>query len=307
MAETLRLGTRTSRLAMWQAEHVASGLRAAWPDVDVDLVPFVTKGDTTLDKPLPEIGGKGLFTAELEASLLDGRIDLAVHSLKDLPTDDPEGVTVGSILERADSRDAWICPRGHSLEDLPAGSVVGTSSTRRASQLLRLRPDLTVRSIRGNVPTRIAKVQTGDYDAAVLAVAGLARLDRMNAATEVLSLDAMLPAPGQGAIAVQIRDDDDHVRQRVVALDHAPTRRAVEAERYLLAALGGGCSAPVAALATQTDDHLHLRGRVLAPDGSVCIEVQETTPLDAQDPARRLGEASAASALSQGASDLLHP
>ncbi|MEM1055722.1 MAG: hydroxymethylbilane synthase [Bacteroidota bacterium] len=305
MTETLRLGTRTSRLAMWQAEHVASGLRAAWPDVEVELVPFVTKGDTTLDKPLPEIGGKGLFTAELEASLLDGRIDLAVHSLKDLPTEDPEGVMVGAILERADSRDAWICPGGHSLGDLPEGAVVGTSSPRRTAQLLRLRPDLTVRSIRGNVPTRIAKVHTEDYDAAVLAVAGLARLGRMGDAAEILPLGTMLPAPGQGAVAVQIRATDDRVRKRVAALDHAPTRRAVEAERHLLSALGGGCSAPVAALATETEDHLHLRGRVLATDGSLCIDVDETAPLHGADPAQLVGERAAAAALSRGASDLL--
>ncbi|MEM6328212.1 MAG: hydroxymethylbilane synthase [Bacteroidota bacterium] len=305
MPETLRLGTRTSRLAMWQAEHVVSRLSAAWPDLDVELVPFVTKGDTTLDKPLPEIGGKGLFTAELEASLLDGRIDLAVHSLKDLPTEDPEGVTVGAILERADPRDAWICPGDHSLDDLPEAAVVGTSSPRRAAQLLRLRPDLTVRSIRGNVPTRIEKVRSGSYDASVLAVAGLARLGRMDEATATLSFGTMLPAPGQGAVAVQIRADDGRVQRLVSALDHGPTRRAVEAERHLLAALGGGCSAPVAALATEADGDLRLRGRVLATDGSVCIEIDERAPLDTEAVALRLGEVAAASALAQGARDLL--
>ena len=235
---------------MWQASHVARALEASWPGLHVALVPFVTKGDKTLNQPLPEIGGKGLFTLELERALLDDRIDLAVHSLKDLPTADPDGLALGAITEREDPRDAWICPDGHALTDLPTGAVVGTSSLRRGSQLLRQRPDLEVRSIRGNVETRIRKARGDGYDAAVLAVAGLSRLNLMEkAATGILDLEVMLPAPGQAALGIQVRADDDRVCAQVAALDHAETRAAVEAERHFLTALGGGCSAPIAALA----------------------------------------------------------
>ncbi|MEM7788826.1 MAG: hydroxymethylbilane synthase, partial [Bacteroidota bacterium] len=239
--DRLRLGTRTSRLAMWQAEHVAGALRRSWPGLDVELVPFVTKGDTTLDQPLPEIGGKGLFTAELEASLLDGRIDLAVHSLKDLPTDDPDGLTVGATTERADVRDAWICPDGHALAELPRGATVGTSSLRRGAQLLRQRPDLVIQSIRGNVETRIRKVHEEDYHAGVLALAGLERLEIADRAHSTLDLDTMLPAPGQAALGVQVRADGGEAARLVAALDHPETRAAVTAERAFLAGLGGGC------------------------------------------------------------------
>ena len=197
MPDRLRLGTRTSRLATWQAEHVAAALEAAWPGLRVELVPFVTQGDKTLDKPLPEIGGKGLFTVELEAALLSGRIDLAVHSLKDLPTDDPDGLTVGAITEREDPRDAWVSPSGALLDELPEGAVVGTSSLRRGSQLLRRRPDLEIRSIRGNVETRIRKTHEEGYHATVLACAGLGRLGLMNQTAGVLDFDTMLPASGR--------------------------------------------------------------------------------------------------------------
>lgn len=303
--DRLRLGTRTSRLATWQAEHVAAALRAAWPGLRVDLVPFVTEGDKTLDTPLPEIGGKGVFTAELEAALRERRLDLAVHSLKDLPTDDPEGITVGAIPERADPRDAWVSPSGLRLADLPTGGVVGTSSPRRGSQILRRRPDLTVRSIRGNVPTRVEKVRAGAYDAIVLACAGLSRLGMMDVATDVLAFDTMLPAPGQGALAVQTRADDPETARLIAVLDHGPTRRSVEAERHLLAALGGGCSAPVAAFAHEADGRLHLRARILAPGGSDAVEVEDSVSVSAPEPARLLGRAAAAAARAQGADALL--
>ena len=304
MAEILRLGTRTSALAMWQASHVARALEAAWPGLHVALVPFVTKGDRTLDKPLPEIGGKGLFTQELEEDLLAGRLDLAVHSLKDLPTADPDGLALGAITERADPRDAWVCPAGHSLADLPEGAVVGTSSLRRASQLLRVRPDLAIRSIRGKVETRIEKTTTGDYDATVLAVAGLARLKRMDDATGVLDFDTMLPAPGQAALGVQVRAADDRVERLVASVDHTPTRQAVEAERHFLTALGGGCSAPIAALGTVEGDRLHLRGRVCSVDGAQTVEVDHALPLG-PTAARDLGYALAGAALADGARALL--
>ena len=306
--ETLRLGTRTSRLAMWQAEHVAGALRAAWPGLTVELVPFVTQGDRTLDKPLPEIGGKGLFTAELEADLLDGRIDLAVHSLKDLPTDDPAGLTVGATTERADVRDAWISPSGATLADLPPGATVGTSSLRRGAQLLRQRPDLVIRSIRGNVETRIRKVHEGDYHAGVLALAGLERLEIADRAAAVLDLDAMLPAPGQAALGVQVRSDDEAVLRLVAALDHAETRAAVTAERQFLAGLGGGCSAPIAAYAWVEGGRLQIRTRVVSTDGAQTIEVDADGPFDTLDPAvcgAALGLDVANRALADGAGALL--
>ena len=304
-SSVLRLGTRTSRLATWQAEHVARALEAAWPGLGVTLVPFVTQGDKTLDQPLPEIGGKGLFTAELEAALLDGRIDLAVHSLKDLPTADPEGLAVAAITEREDPRDAWVCPAGHALAEIPEGAVVGTSSLRRASQLLRRRPDLDVRSIRGNVETRIRKTDEGGYDATVLACAGLVRLGLMDRATTVLDLDTMLPAPGQAALGVQARADDPDVRERLAALDHGPTRQAVEAERHFLAALGGGCSAPIAALAEVRGGRLVLRGRVVSVDGTRAVEVEREHDASDPDAARTLGEAAAHAVLADGAGALL--
>ena len=306
--ETLRLGTRTSRLAMWQAEHVAGALRAAWPGLTVELVPFVTQGDRTLDKPLPEIGGKGLFTAELEADLLDGRIDLAVHSLKDLPTDDPAGLTVGATTERADVRDAWISPSGATLADLPPGATVGTSSLRRGAQLLRRRPDLVIRSIRGNVETRIRKVHEGDYHAGVLALAGLERLEIADRAAAVLDLDTMLPAPGQAALGVQVRSDDEAVLRLVAALDHAETRAAVTAERQFLAGLGGGCSAPIAAYAWVEGGQLQIRTRVVSTDGAQTVEVDADGPFDTLDPAvcgAALGLDVANRALADGAGALL--
>ncbi|MEO0557729.1 MAG: hydroxymethylbilane synthase [Bacteroidota bacterium] len=305
---TLRLGTRTSALAMWQAEHVAASLRQSWPTLSVELVPFVTQGDRMLDQPLPEIGGKGLFTAELESALRKDEIDLAVHSLKDLPTEDPDGLVIGAILERADPRDAWVCPEGYSLAEVPAGASVGTSSHRRASQILKHRPDLVVESIRGNVGTRIEKVRSGAYDAAVLAVAGLERLGRLSDAQEILDLEVMLPAPAQGALAVQVRADDKTVGPLVAAIDHATTRREVEAERYLLAALGGGCSAPVAALATESETHLRIQARVLSLDGHTCIDIDEsvsTEGVDLDNAALALGEAAAHTARDHGADLLL--
>lgn len=293
---------------MWQAHWVADALRQSQPGLAVELVEFVTEGDRTLDKPLPEIGGKGLFTAELEASLLDGRIDLAVHSLKDLPTDDPAGLTVGATTERADVRDAWICPAGHTLAELPPGATVGTSSLRRGGQLLRLRPDLVIRSIRGNVETRIRKVHEGDYDAGVLALAGLERLEIADRAASILDLDTMLPAPGQAALGVQVRSDDADVLGHVAALDHAETRASVTAERSFLAGLGGGCSAPIAAYAWVEGGRLMIRTRVVSTDGARTIEIDADGPFDLADPAvcgAGLGLDVANRALADGALALL--
>ncbi len=301
-APVLRIGTRTSRLARWQTEHVIARLSAAWPQLTCITVPFVTKGDKTLDKPLPEIGGKGLFTAELEAALNAGEIDLAVHSLKDLPVDDAPGLTIGAIPGRADVRDVLVTADGLGLATLPAGAVVGTSSVRRRAQLLACRPDLDIQSIRGNVETRIRKVvEEHGYAATVLAMAGLERLSLVEHASELLDLDRMLPAPGQGALAVQCRHGDETTRTLLAAIEIAETRACVTAERAFLRALGGGCSAPIAAYATVDGDGLlTLNGLVGAADGSRVLRVDGS----GRDP-HALGAELAADALAQGAAALL--
>ncbi len=299
---TVRLGTRGSVLARWQTDYVAGLLRAAWPGLHAEVVVFHTQGDRILDKPLPLIGGKGLFTAELEAALHEGDIDIAVHSLKDLPTEIPDGLTLGAIPTRADVRDAVVNRSGLPLADLPAGAVVGTSSRRRAAQLLRRYPHLRVADIRGNVDTRVRKAldPAGPYDAVLLAFAGLDRLDHTAVVTELLPLDIMLPAPGQGALAVQCRAE-------ATCWPRSPrwtTRRraTVTAERAFLHGLGGGCSVPVAAYARIEQARLHLTGRVAALDGSVLVEVTgDCAVRDAAD----LGATLAADALSQGADRLL--
>ena len=301
---TLRLGTRGSALARWQTDYVAAQLRAAWPGIVVEVEVLHTQGDRILDKPLPLIGGKGLFTAELEAALHSGAIDLAVHSLKDLPTELPPGIVIGAIPVRANVHDVAISRSGRSLATLPSGAVIGTSSRRRAAQLLHAYPHLRTADIRGNVDTRIRKALDADgpYDAILLAAAGVERLTRGDAITEVLPLDLMLPAPGQGALAVQCRDEAS-VRALLAPLDNVVTRAAVTAERAFLSGLGGGCSVPVAAYAAITQGRLHLRGRVASLDGRDFVDVAgDAAPEDAAE----LGAALAAQALTQGAARLLN-
>lgn len=258
---------------MWQTHHVIDLLQSAWPDLECQIENFVTQGDKTLDKPLPAIGGKGLFTAELEAALLDGRIDIAVHSLKDLPVDDAEGLTVGAISARADVRDVLVTKEAWTLGNLPFGATVGTSSLRRKAQLLLARPDLNVTSIRGNVGTRIRKVKEGDYDATLLAAAGLTRLGLDEHIAQYFPLDVMLPAPGQGALAIQCRADDTATLNLLSAINDETTRHCVTAERAFLDGLGSGCSLPVAAHAIMQDGEIQLRGLVGAVDGSKMVEV----------------------------------
>lgn len=297
----ITLGTRGSALARWQTEWVAECLRRAWPGLEIRTQLFTTVGDRVLDKPLPEIGGKGLFTEELENALRAGLIDLAVHSLKDLPIAEAAGLALGAIPARADARDVLIARAGLTLEALPAGARVGTSSLRRAAQLLARRPDLTLLPLRGNVDTRVRKALSGDYDAIVLAAAGVERLDLASHVTEYLPLDVMLPAPGQAALAVQCRAADARVRDLLRPLDDAATRAAVTAERAFLQALGGGCSAPVAAYARPSaDSQLHLDGLVAAPDGRRVIRMSGA----GADPAA-LGAWLAAEARAQGAEALL--
>ncbi len=307
MNPTSRLGTRGSALARWQTEYVAGLLRAAWPERSFDIAVITTRGDKVLDTPLPMVGGKGLFTAELEASLRSGEIDLAVHSLKDLPTDDAPGLTIGAIPRRADPRDVLISRNAYSLDNLPEHAVIGTSSTRRAAQIRYRRPDLRILDIRGNIDTRIRKAMADDspYDAILLARAGMERLSIENIPAQILSVDRILPAPGQGALAVQCRDDT-RLLDLLEPLNDPETEAAVTAERAFLAGLGGGCAVPIAAYATLDGPvWLHLVGRVNAPDGSAQIEVAARTSDCRIECARELGTDLARSALAQGADKLV--
>jgi hydroxymethylbilane synthase len=248
----------------------------AWPDLECEETVIATTGDRTQasGEPLPEIGGKGLFTAELERALRERRIDLAVHSLKDLPTEDADGVVVGAVTAREDVRDCVVARDGSSLVELAEGAVVGTSSLRRSAQLRMLRPDFDVRSIRGNVDTRVRKVSEGEFDAAVLAAAGIRRLGLEQAVTEWLAVETMLPAPGQGALAIQCRADDASMRSLLANLDDPSARAETTAERAFLGALGAGCAAPVAALAVATTTpRVRLQGLVASVDGRDVVRV----------------------------------
>lgn len=260
-AHVLRIATRKSPLAIWQAEHVAGRLREAHPGLVVELLPLSTRGDEVLDRSLAAIGGKGLFLKELEVALADGRADIAVHSLKDVPARLEAGLVLAAILERADCADAWISNDFGSPEALPAGARVGTSSLRRAAQLRARRPDVGIADLRGNVGTRLAKLDRGDYAAIILAVAGLERMGLAHRIRARLAPPAWLPAPGQAAIVVEARSDDAGIGALLGILDDPPTRRAVAAERALNAELGGDCTMPLGAWCeTEVDGSLHLYG-----------------------------------------------
>jgi hydroxymethylbilane synthase len=311
--QNLVIGTRGSALALWQAGHVADRLRALVPDLAVEVKRIKTHGDVVRDRALSQVGGKGLFVKEIEAALLDGEIDLAVHSLKDMPTGQPEGLTLGAILERADARDALVVRKDDragsagglraGLAVLVPGARIGTSSLRRRAQLLSARPDLQVLDLRGNVNTRLRKLFDGEYNAVVLAAAGLIRLGHGGTVTEYLPLDVMLPAVGQGALCVECRTNDEATQALVSALDHAPTRRAAEAERALLRRLEGGCQVPIGAYAGVKDDgSLVLRGLVASLDGSRVIRDAIRGP--AGD-AARLGTDLAGRLLAAGAGQIL--
>lgn len=302
---TLRIGTRRSQLALWQAGYVRDALHALYPSLAVDLVHITTTGDRVMDRPLPQIGGKGVFTQELEDALHEGRIDLAVHSLKDLPTELAPAFTLGAILPRANPFDALVSRAGHTLDALPPGAVIGTSSLRRRAQLHAARHELRIEDLRGNVDTRLRKVLEpgGPYDAIILAAAGLERLGRADVITEVFDTGAvMLPAPGQGAVAVQCRTDDARTRELLTVLDHRPTRLAVMAERAFLAVLEAGCRLPVSAFAAVGAGGLHLTGRVSDLGGTQTITVEGTAP---EEEAAALGARLAQAALDQGAGSLL--
>ncbi|HET7012225.1 MAG TPA: hydroxymethylbilane synthase [Anaerolineales bacterium] len=293
------IASRPSTLARIQAESVRRMLEARGHRVG-ELQVIRTTGDRVLDRPLPEIGGKGLFTAELEEALRQGEIDLAVHSLKDLPLESPPGIRVAAIPAREDPRDALVSARYSSMADLPPGAVVGSSSLRRQAQLLAVRPDLTIEPLRGNVETRLRKVAQGEFAAAVLAAAGLIRLGLTESIAERLSFDRMLPAPGQGALAVQCRDDDEATLAALADIDEPEIRRTVEAERAFLEGLGGGCSAPVGAYAQVEDGRLQLAGLIASVDGKRIVRVRG----EGNSP-RELGSRLAEEALRQGAEALL--
>ena len=300
-SRSLTLGTRGSTLARWQTDWVLARLYEAWPGLECRTQLFSTSGDKILDKSLSEIGGKGLFTEELENALRSAEIDLAVHSLKDLPIDEAPGLTLGAICVREDPRDVLISQNGSTLQTLPPGARVGTSSLRRAAQLLTARPDLILLPIRGNVDTRIRKVVTGNYDAIVLAAAGVLRLGLSGHISEYLPVDVMLPAPGQGALAVQCRADDSVVLELLAPLNDATTCSAVTAERVFLKGLGGGCSAPVAAYAYSSAlVDVSMTGLVASPDGRRVIRVAG----EGHDPVA-LGTQLAQEALAQNAGEIL--
>lgn len=295
----LVIATRRSPLALWQAEHVAEKLRQA--GYQVEILPLVTTGDRILDTPLSRVGGKGLFVKEIEEALFDGRADLAVHSLKDVPTRLPDGLTLGAILERDDPRDALCAPRHRSLDELPQGAKVGTSSLRRTAQLRALRPDLEIVTIRGNVQTRLGKLE-GEVDAVLLASAGLRRLGLDERITELIEPERMLPAVGQGALAVEIREGDERVAEAVGVLDHRETHLAARAERALLGRLEGGCQVPVGAFAQLHGDRLQLHGLIGSPDGKRILRVEEDGPAEN---AEAIGLAAAEGLLGLGGGEIL--
>ena len=298
MSETIVIATRESPLALWQAEHVKSRLEAAHEGIQVSLLGMTSRGDQLLDKPLFKVGGKGLFVKELETALLDGRADIAVHSMKDVPMLMPDGLTLGVICEREDPRDALVGCQDFS--DLAEGARLGTSSLRRSCQLRRHRPDLEIGFLRGNVNTRLAKLDSGEFDAIILACAGLIRLgfeDRIGASIDpALSL----PAAGQGAVGIEFRETDDRIRELLAPLHHDATATRVVAERAVVRRLDGGCDVPIAAFAEWEGDSLWLRARVGAADGSQLLEA-EARGSDAE----QLGAGVAEMLLSQGAEGLI--
>ncbi len=300
--ERLIIATRKSRLALWQAEHVQGRLAALYPGCRVELLPMSTRGDEMLGARLSEEGGKGLFVKELERALADARADIAVHSMKDLPVELPEGFALGAITEREDPRDAFVSNRYAELADLPSGAVVGTSSLRRAAQISERFPALEIRTLRGNVDTRLAKLDGGEYAAIVLAAAGLKRLGLASRIRGFLSIEQSLPSPGQGALGIECRADRSDILAALQPLVHAGSSACVQAERAVNRALGGNCSIPIGAFADLSAGVLRLRGLVASADGSRIARAEESGPQDAPEAlgmhlAHRLRERGAAEIL----------
>ncbi|WP_374322431.1 hydroxymethylbilane synthase [Aquipseudomonas alcaligenes] len=300
MSREIRIATRKSALALWQAEYVKARLEQAHPGLKVSLVPMVSRGDKLLDAPLAKIGGKGLFVKELETALLENEADIAVHSMKDVPMDFPEGLGLFCICEREDPRDAFVSNTYDSLDALPPGSVVGTSSLRRQAQLLARRPDLKIHFLRGNVNTRLAKLDGGEYDAIILAAAGLIRLGFEARIRASISVDDSLPAGGQGAVGIECRTADAEIHALLAPLHHAETAARVTAERALNKRLNGGCQVPIACYALREGEQLWLRGLVGQPDGGLLLRA-EGRGSDAE----ALGVQVAEQLLAQGAEAIL--
>ena len=298
----VRIATRKSPLAIWQAEHVAARLREAHPGLEVRLITLTTRGDKILDAPLAKVGGKGLFVKELEQGMLEGRADVAVHSMKDVPVEFPDGLHLPVILEREDPRDAFVSERFSHFGELPEGARVGTSSLRRQMQLRELRSDLEIRDLRGNVNTRLAKLDRGDYDAIVLASAGLKRLGMAERIAESLGPDVMLPAIGQGAIGIECRRGDHSIEELMAPLDDRDTHIRVDAERSMNARLAGGCQVPIAGYAELSGNELRLWGLVGKPDGSQTIRGEVVGP---SARASELGQNLAEDLLTRGAGEIL--
>ena len=277
----LRIGTRGSALALWQARYVSETIAATFPHIETEIVVIKTSGDIRQDVPLSEVAGTGIFVTEIETALRDGRVDVAVHSAKDLPSTDSPGLILAAFCERGDPRDAFVSHEYESLSALPQGATVATSAPRRQAQLLAVRPDLRFVAIRGNVDTRLAKLAAGDADALILAVAGLSRLGRGNVITEIIEPEVCLPQVGQGCVTVQCRDSDNEIIALVAeSCDHTVTRREVMCERRFLSLLGGGCTAPVAAHAISSDRFLYLFALAATPDGKTVWKTRSGSALN---------------------------
>ncbi|WP_445425781.1 hydroxymethylbilane synthase [Alishewanella sp. HL-SH06] len=298
----IRIATRKSALALWQAEFVKAELLKYHADLDVELVPMSTQGDKILDTPLAKIGGKGLFVKELETAILEDRADIAVHSMKDVPVAFPEGLQLQTICLREDPRDAFVSNQFRSLAELPQGAVVGTSSLRRQCQIKALRPDLQVRDLRGNVNTRLKKLDNGEFAAIILAAAGLIRLGFAERIASYLTVDSSLPANGQGAVGIECRSDDAQVQALLAPLEHNLTRQCVLAERAMNRALQGGCQVPIGAFAILEGEQLWLRGLVGSLDGQQIIRDDVRGSIDA---AEQLGQQLAEQLLAAGAGEIL--
>jgi hydroxymethylbilane synthase len=300
--QTVRIATRKSALALWQAEYVKAQLEHFHPGINVELVPMTTKGDIILDTPLAKVGGKGLFVKELEVAMLENRADIAVHSMKDVPVEFPEGLGLEIICPREDPRDAFVSNTINSLAELPQGAVVGTSSLRRQCQIKAMRPDLTIRDLRGNVNTRLKKLDNGEYDAIILAAAGLIRLEMPERIREYIAAEVMLPANGQGAVGIECRNDDETIKALLAPLGCEETRIRVIAERAMNRALEGGCQVPIGSYAVLEGQQIHLRGLVGAIDGS---EILTSDVRGSINDAAELGNQLAEQLLAKGADKIL--
>ncbi|EGQ9107235.1 hydroxymethylbilane synthase [Vibrio cholerae] len=298
----IRIATRQSPLALWQANYVKDALMAAHPGLQVELVTMVTRGDVILDTPLAKVGGKGLFVKELEIAMLEGRADLAVHSMKDVPVDFPDGLGLVTICEREDPRDAFVSNTYAKIEDLPSGAIVGTCSLRRQCQLKAARPDLVIKELRGNVGTRLSKLDAGEYDAIILAAAGLKRLELESRIRSFIEPEQSLPAVGQGAVGIECRVNDQRVRALLAPLNHADTADRVRCERAMNLTLQGGCQVPIGSYALLEGNTIWLRALVGEPDGSQIVRGEIRGP---RTQAEQLGITLAEQLLSQGAKEIL--